>query len=911
MKSLESLSDLFNKYVFRIPEYQRGYAWKEKQIHDFWNDLMNLDISRNHYTGMISLETIDKHNDKQGWNSDDNWIFKYKEDACYVIDGQQRLTTSVILIFSILKFCRANNINNLNGISLDDIESKYIKVTQEGTIFNTLYVFSYINDKASKEHLEYKIFEKENPGELEQTVYTYNLDKAKEIFSSKLDELYTKSGNNIKVIEDLFSKLVNNFKYNVFEVNNDFDVYIAFETMNNRGKKLSTLELLKNRLLYLISVLSDNPSYQRQLRNRIISSWTEIYKQLGRNKDVKLSDEDYLRYHWNMYFPYTGTRGVNYVTDLLGRRFTLGSFRLNNDLIYLEEDIDNDDEVIEEDNFEVEEKKIKEEKKTKSWDVEIIEYVDSLKESAKYYYFINEPDSKVIGINISDEEKGWIKRIKRLGFVTFIPMIMSLLKHADKFSKDKRIELLETIENTIFIVYRCSEAFSTYKMNPIYTAARNLYYDANIDDCINTVKEILNHIKPRFGEYFKNKMSKSSGKGFYSWGELRYFLFEYEQHLREFDSQKRSFLLEDNYFLTSRDKDKVSIEHILPQTANETYGYWLNQVRGYTEKEINILTNSLGNLLPLSQSINSSLQNDSFEEKKKYRDGAIGYENGSLSEREVAKYDKWTPKSILDRGIKVLEFLEKHWDVKFYNRKPNETEEEYKNNRRQTMIDFLGLSFVNDKRDIPEEYIVIPKDEVVLYDDKDNKRNLSNVFNNYWVNLKYYKTVKKLKEYNIDFIQFNNWYGWADLLKVFDDGKYSKFATFRFRNQVDYLEVTLPKAKDNEIKQYIVNNDVDIEVVVNALLYAYNKETFGDNVTFKKITDTIEEMIQEGIESGKKELVISGRDVQNRLGLKNSGPRMYEALNSVFNKDYDVVIDETLKNRLVYSIKFDLNYRKK
>lgn len=488
---------------------------------------------------------------------------------------------------------------------------------------------------------------------------------------------------------------------------------------------------------------------------------------------------------------------------------------------------------------------------------------------------------------------------------------MSLLKHADKFSKDKRIELLETIENTIFIVYRCSEVFSTYKMNPIYTAARNLYYDANIDDCINTVKEILNHIKPRFGEYFKNKMSKSSGKGFYSWGELRYFLFEYEQHLREFDSQKRSFLLEDNYFLTSRDKDKVSIEHILPQTANETYGYWLNQVRDYTEKEINILTNSLGNLLPLSQSINSSLQNDSFEEKKKYRDGAIGYENGSLSEREVAKYDKWTPKSILDRGIKMLEFLEKHWDVKFYNRKPNETEEEYKNNRRQTMIDFLGLSFVNDKRDIPEEYIVIPKDEVVFYDDKDNQRNLSNVFNNYWVNLKYYKIVKKLKENNIDFRQFNNWYGWADLLKVFDDGKYSKFATFRFRNQVDYLEVTLPKAKDNEIKQYIVNNDVDIEVVVNALLYAYNKETFGDNVTFKKITDTIEEMIQEGVESGKKELVISGRDVQNRLGLKNSGRRMYEALNSVFNKDYDVVIDETLKNRLVYSIKFDLNYRKK
>lgn len=161
MKSLESLSDLFNKYVFRIPEYQRGYAWKEKQIHDFWNDLMNLDISRNHYTGMISLETIDKHNDKQGWNSDDNWIFKDKEDACYVIDGQQRLTTSVILIFSILKFCRANNINNLNGISLDDIESVDYKGNE--------LVKIYIEVKSTKDVKDTSFFVSKNEVEVSKT----------------------------------------------------------------------------------------------------------------------------------------------------------------------------------------------------------------------------------------------------------------------------------------------------------------------------------------------------------------------------------------------------------------------------------------------------------------------------------------------------------------------------------------------------------------------------------------------------------------------------------------------------------------------------------------------------------------------------------------------------------------------
>ncbi|MBS3948990.1 MAG: hypothetical protein KGZ57_11975 [Dethiobacter sp.] len=32
------------------------------------------------------------------------------------------------------------------------------------------------------------------------------------------------------------------------EIEDDYDVFVAFETMNNRGKKLTNLELLKNRL---------------------------------------------------------------------------------------------------------------------------------------------------------------------------------------------------------------------------------------------------------------------------------------------------------------------------------------------------------------------------------------------------------------------------------------------------------------------------------------------------------------------------------------------------------------------------------------------------------------------------------------------------------------------------------------
>lgn len=45
--------------------------------------------------------------------------------------------------------------------------------------------------------------------------------------------------------------------FNIHEIEDDYDVFVAFETMNNRGKKLTNLELLKNRLIYL-TTLNDN-----------------------------------------------------------------------------------------------------------------------------------------------------------------------------------------------------------------------------------------------------------------------------------------------------------------------------------------------------------------------------------------------------------------------------------------------------------------------------------------------------------------------------------------------------------------------------------------------------------------------------------------------------------------------------
>ena len=95
--------------------------------------------------------------------------------------------------------------------------------------------------------------------------------------------------------------------------------------MNNRGKKLSVLELLKNRLIYLTTLYSENDLKRAdyiELRDSINRAWGEIYKQLGRNEKHPLNDDDFLKAHWIIYFTYSRKVAKEYVKFLLGKRFT-------------------------------------------------------------------------------------------------------------------------------------------------------------------------------------------------------------------------------------------------------------------------------------------------------------------------------------------------------------------------------------------------------------------------------------------------------------------------------------------------------------------------------------------------------------------------------------------------------------
>ena len=39
-----NLLELFNGKIFRIPDYQRGYAWEEKQLQELWDDIEEISV---------------------------------------------------------------------------------------------------------------------------------------------------------------------------------------------------------------------------------------------------------------------------------------------------------------------------------------------------------------------------------------------------------------------------------------------------------------------------------------------------------------------------------------------------------------------------------------------------------------------------------------------------------------------------------------------------------------------------------------------------------------------------------------------------------------------------------------------------------------------------------------------------
>ena len=610
--SMKDLLDGKDDYIM-IPDYQRGFAWDDEFI-TLLDDIKNfrLNISKNNKQYYLSMITINECND-DAIKRDENLSGK---NLFYIVDGQQRITSLIIIIVTMIKMIEKED---KSFPKLDEYK-EILKLN------SNKYSFLYSNQRedASKDFFVDYVY-KDDKSVLAKDKYSSYIKKACNELQERLNKL------DIKEIEEILVDIVENFVFTVYYIEGDkFDVRISFETMNNRGKQLSNLEKLKNRLLYLTQyITNDNDSME--LRDNINKNWAIIYDNLS-NRDKILSDDDFLRAHYFIYFRVDKETSNKYFSDLMNDIFSF--------------------------DYKSKFRKLAEDKKYNY----INDYLDDLKKYSKYFKLVSFCDSS--DLNISDNEMSWLKRFRRLETSLYLKsFLMFFMNTVD--NETERIKFYEKLEKYIFIKkYICYKGNTSLSIDPLINSLRSS--GAN---CLGELYKKIELSPKDVQEYFSSFLEKFTDiekckNLFYDWNYgLRYFLFEYNESIAS---------VKDNSSGIDWDKlERTSIEHILPQ--NPKTEYWKTAFNKYinNEKRLKTITNLLGNFVLLKNaSQNSKLSNFSYPIKRgidldQTKDAKrFSYSDGSKSQKllaQVKKYQYWTSKQIYERTDELLNFLYEHW----------------------------------------------------------------------------------------------------------------------------------------------------------------------------------------------------------------------------------------------------------
>ncbi|GAA8637979.1 DUF262 domain-containing protein [Helicobacter pylori] len=582
---LLNLDGVIEKGVFEIPSYQRGYAWQIRQLKDFWNDLEHVSKLGNqfHYMHSLTLREIEN---------------EFESSAFEIIDGQQRLATSLILLGLLAK-------------TTQNKDPKYSLTNLEPILSYKYYGLNEAFIAIAEEEKNLEAFK--------TSFYAKNLIDAYTFFKEKI------SNTPVGTLEKMFDALIKKMLFSVVELNDSrIDPFSSFETINNRGKDLSTLELFKNRLHFVAHKICNGEKLEK-LQQEINDTYTRIYYNLRSFEDAHL--EGFLK-HFVAY--YYGEKG-DFKKRLLEMEFNAHQ-RYTGNTTFSDEYEKIDDLLF-----------------YLSYSSKVWNFLHTLDEESIALVF---DDNKKLEIEITPKMRGLLDKMRRLNALSdnaFLPLLLSLLTiqlvgrsgSKQPYSAQELEGLLEYLERFGFLIYGVAGKNNTAKNEWIESAfqAFKAYRDGEENTSIKNLplleKSFFNKHKNSALELLEESIhSKKNTEKWYQWGKaLNYLLYEYE--LRHNPETTLNF-----------DSSIESIEHILPQKPDQ----------GYSAKEKNWAKNphivhALGNLLLIPKNANSSLSNKPFDEKRKE------YLKGSYSEKEVAKNTSFGLVEIQERSEKLLDFL--------------------------------------------------------------------------------------------------------------------------------------------------------------------------------------------------------------------------------------------------------------
>ena len=259
----------FKKFIdghrfFKIPDYQQSYAWKTKEINNFFSAIIENDV--NYFIGIVvAAEPV---NDSKRYE---------------IVDGQQRFTTLSLSLIALRALLQSQEfisnekaekiVRNINVHikQFDPDQDKHVSVLEPG-----------------RDELV-KIYESilENPTLIQQK----SLDKTQQNYFNNyttLTNLVDKYvSGDIEKAEELYQKIVN-AQFIALVLSTEDDLQEIYDGLNSTGLGLSVAEQVKNKLLQRAKTLN--------VKSDIDSIWDELESMFAKI-DPALFPK-YLRHYW-------------------------------------------------------------------------------------------------------------------------------------------------------------------------------------------------------------------------------------------------------------------------------------------------------------------------------------------------------------------------------------------------------------------------------------------------------------------------------------------------------------------------------------------------------------------------------------------------------------------------------------
>ena len=367
------LGKLITENRFFVPTHQRDYRWDSEKVEKLFDDFVDA-MERKDQFYFIGL-----------------MVFMREGERLRVLDGQQRLATTIIILAAIRAWFLTND---SSGDTAKSILTDFIGRADYGEAERSPKMsLNYNNDSRFQQYITngpaLSAMTRELPT-LNKHAPNYPLLRAISYCNDRVEKV-AKGYGEVSTAQAYLVALLKFIRDNVIVVRltvpNEVNAFRVFETLNDRGMDLSAVDLVKN---YLFGLANDvSPEMLADLERR----WLQITQEL---QSVK--EEEFLRTYW---------------TSRNGR-------------VQLEDVFDNV------------------QKKCKTGSEAATLSIDLLK-SAEQYAALDSADDPVWAPH-TPKTREMIATMRALGFKQVRPVILSALERFDPREFERLLRLLEVIE---------------------------------------------------------------------------------------------------------------------------------------------------------------------------------------------------------------------------------------------------------------------------------------------------------------------------------------------------------------------------------------------------------------------------------------------------------------------------------